>query len=143
MKNTISRLLTLQDLELQTPNKRTSEAENLRAGIPPVMLDRFDKFLVRGKKGVAVVRNGVCRGCQIALPVGVFNGLIQGELAQICDSCGRYLYLPEAEAADFRAGTRADTIVVKVKVPMLSTKNISSSVKTTRARKTKKIANPA
>jgi hypothetical protein len=101
------------------------------------MLDRFDKFLNRGKKGVALVQKGVCRGCQIALPVGVVNGLIQGISAQVCDNCGRYLYLPEAEAVGFQAGARADTIVVKPKVPTLSTKSMNAAAKTTTRKRAK------
>ena len=125
MKTIISRLLVLQDLQLQTPSAQTvtSEIETLRGQIPGTVLDRFDKFIVRGKKGVALVQNGVCRGCQIALPIAKVNELINGNGSQVCGNCGRYLSLPEADAALFQAGKRTDTIVVsKPKVPTAGTK---------------------
>ena len=125
MKATISLLLTLQDLELQSPDKRKDEADSLRNQIPTSMLNRFDKFLKRGKKGVALVQNSVCRGCQIALPVGVVTSLIQGLNADVCGNCGRYLYLAEADAIAFQGGLRSDTITVsKAKAPKLAAKTV-------------------
>ena len=132
MKKTISRLLTLQDLELQSSsNKRIAEVQALRADIPEMMLGRFDKFIVRGKKGVALVEKGVCKGCQISLPIGIVNELIQGVHAQVCGSCGRYLYLSETEAQGFQAGVRANAVVVKPKVPGLPSKKRRKAVQTT------------
>jgi hypothetical protein len=127
VKTIISRMLTLQDLELQSPEKRGSEAKNLREQIPAEMLQRFDRFLVRGKKGVALVQNSICKGCQIAVPVGVVNGLIQGLVAPVCGNCGRYLYLADADVAAFQAGMRFDTIIVsKTKAPTLTTVAINT-----------------
>jgi hypothetical protein len=128
VKTTISHLLTLQDLELQTSKKRSSKVEALRTQIPAAILARFDRFIGRGKKGVALVENSICKGCQIALPIGVVNGLIHGKTAEVCGNCGRYLYLTEADAAAFQAGRRADTIIVvpKAKVPSLATKTVRS-----------------
>ncbi|MDB6026605.1 MAG: hypothetical protein JWM68_2828 [Verrucomicrobiales bacterium] len=130
VKKTISHLLTLQTLELQSPKKRNSEAQTLRDQIPAEMLTRFDKFIIRGKKGVALVQNGVCRGCQIGVPVGIVNSLIEGVGTQICGNCGRYLYLEEADALSFKGGARADTITVtKVKAPTLTTKAVRPRAK--------------
>lgn len=114
MKVIIARLLILQDIELQSSatSKRPSEVETLRSQIPAAMLGRFDKFLSRGKKGVALVQNSICKGCQIALPVGLVNELINGHGTHVCGNCGRYLSLSETDAALFQAGRRADTIVV-------------------------------
>ena len=138
MKKTISRLLTLQDLEFQT-KKPTAESRAIRAEISPDMLTRFDKFLSRGKKGVAVVQNGVCKGCQIGVPLGVVNALIQGVGAPVCGNCGRYLYLPEADADAFKAGSRNDVITV-VKAPKTPSLRPKAPAK---VRKTRKAAAPA
>jgi predicted nucleic acid-binding Zn-ribbon protein len=129
VKQTISQLLALQEIELQSP--KSSKTSALRAQIPAGMLDRFDRFLSRGKKGVALVQNSICRGCQIAVPVGVVNALIQGVGVQVCDNCGRYLYLADTDATAFRAGTRADTITVtKRKAPSLAKKTVRTGRKT-------------
>jgi hypothetical protein len=134
VKTIISRLLTIQDLQLQSPKKSVSEVQTLREQVPSDMLVRFDKFLGRGKKGVALVQNSICKGCQIAVPPGTVNSLIQGVGAQICGNCGRYLYLAEADAVAFQGGLRSDTIsVTKPKVPTLRAKPARA------ARKTKKV----
>ena len=120
VKKTISRLLTLQNIEMQSVNTDSTEAKTLREEIPAPLLVRFDRFLSRGKKGVAVVQNGVCKGCQIRVPVGVVNSLIQGIGIQVCDNCGRYLYLEESHAVAFQAGERNDIVkVAKPKAPAL------------------------
>jgi hypothetical protein len=49
----------------------------------------------RGKKGVAIARNGVCIECHMRIPIGVLATLTMGADIQLC-SCGRYLFLPAA-----------------------------------------------
>ena len=132
MKSKISRLLDLQNLELQSPPTEAiaSEIQSIRSEIPATMLVRYDRFIIRGKKGVALVQNSVCRGCQIALPVGVVNELIVGSSPQVCGNCGRYLSLTDADAALFKAGQRSDTIVVKKPAaPGTSTKTVRPNKK--------------
>jgi hypothetical protein len=140
VKVIISRLLTLQDLQLKTPSagNLANEIEALRTEIPDAVLARFDKFLVRGKRGVALVQNSICKGCQIALTVGRVNELITGTGAQICDNCGRYLSLPEADAILFQAGKRADTIVIsKPKAPTASASKAGGKVSVRKPRRVK------
>jgi hypothetical protein len=36
----------------------------------------------------------VCTGCHMRLPIGVVTTLMHGLDIQLCDTCGRYLYLP-------------------------------------------------
>ena len=55
--------------------------------------------MVRGKKGIIAVRNQVCTGCHMKLPLAVVMTLMKQEDIQLCDTCGRYLYLPEEPAA--------------------------------------------
>ena len=69
-------------------------AAELRAKIPAPILGHYDRLLARGKKGVAIVSNQVCTGCHMSVPIGVITMLMRGEDIQLCDTCGRYLYLP-------------------------------------------------
>jgi predicted nucleic acid-binding Zn-ribbon protein len=96
-------LLKLQTLDFaETKNKsdETQRAE-LRAKIPQPILAHYDRSVARGKKGVAVVRNQVCTGCHMRLPIGTINTLMQSQDVQLCDTCGRYLYLPDPAESQF------------------------------------------
>ena len=64
-------------------------------------MGHYDRLVSRGKKGVAIVRNQVCTGCHMRLPIGTINTLMQGQDIQLCDTCGRYLYLPNASESEF------------------------------------------
>jgi hypothetical protein len=129
----LSHLLTLQTIELESPKKDSKEVLSLREKIPAEMLSRFDKFLGRGKKGIALVQNGVCKGCQIQVPVGTVNALLQGTGACVCGNCGRYLYMLEADALAFHDRNKPVAPVPKVKAPALNTKSIRPSTKKARA----------
>ncbi len=91
-------LLALQTLEFGS-RKGTKEEERarLRALIPEQILGHFDRLLVRGKKGLAALRSGVCSECHIRVPTGTLVTLAHGTDIQLCGNCGRYLYLPEGE----------------------------------------------
>ena len=105
MNEPMQNLQKLQTLEFSETGDETAAATitALRAKIPPPILVHYDRFQVRGKKGLAVVVNQVCTGCHMRLPLGVIMTLKHGQDLQLCDSCGRYLYLPdEVESA---AGT--------------------------------------
>jgi predicted nucleic acid-binding Zn-ribbon protein len=101
MKILMQNLLKLQTLEFgETKVARTATVvAELRSKIPPPILEHYDRLRVRGKKGVAAVQHQVCSGCHMQLPIGVIMTLKHGEDVQLCESCGRYLYLPEEVAA--------------------------------------------
>jgi len=103
MNELIQNLLKLQALQFGdlTPKDVESLINVLRAKIPPPILGHFDRLTCRGKRGVAVVRNQVCTGCHMRLPIGVITTLMRGEDIQVCDSCGRYLYLPSGPEDQF------------------------------------------
>lgn len=92
-------LVKLQTLEFdRTPSEaEQKEITELRAAVPAPILGHYSRLIARNKKGVAVVRNQVCSGCQMRLPMGVITTLMRNEDIQLCDSCGRYLYLPESK----------------------------------------------
>jgi hypothetical protein len=102
MNELLTNLLKLQDINFkETSTKYTqADADAVRALIPTQILGHYDRLIARGKKGVALVRNQVCTGCHMRLPIGTINTLMQGTDIQLCDTCGRYLYLvPATEEA--------------------------------------------
>jgi predicted nucleic acid-binding Zn-ribbon protein len=103
MNNTIPNLLKLQALEfgeVADKNVETQTAE-LRRKLPQPILDHYDRLRIRGKKGVSVVRNQVCTGCHMRVPIGQITVLMRAEDIQLCESCGRYLYLPDPAETEF------------------------------------------
>lgn len=105
MNALIKNLLSLQTLEFDVAGKAAHEKQiaELRALIPAQILGHYDRLAVRGKKGVAIIRHQVCYGCHMQVPRSVVLTLMNNKDIQICDCCGRYLYLedtPEAPAAE-------------------------------------------
>lgn len=98
MNQIIQDLLKLQSLEFDTAvTDKAADATiaNLRSHIPAPILGHYDRLAERGKKGVAIVRNQACTGCHMRLPIGTINTLMHGNDLQLCDTCGRYLCLPD------------------------------------------------
>ena len=107
----IEQLLELQVLELQLAGKVTKtkkaplvlQVAGLREAVPHPILEHYDRLMARGKKGVAIVRNGVCTGCRMKLASGINAAVMRDEDITMCDSCARYLVIdpepaPEPEA---------------------------------------------
>jgi predicted nucleic acid-binding Zn-ribbon protein len=111
MSDHITNLLKLQAFDFEESGGQISEAQRteLRTSIPQPILAHYDRLVARGKKGVAIVRNQVCTGCHMRLPIGTINTLMQHQDIQLCDSCGRYLYLPDATEAPAAAPVAAET----------------------------------
>ncbi len=103
MNDLLTNLLKLQALEFNdvVDTNVEKEKEQLRSLIPAQILGHHDRLIARGKKSVAVVRNQVCTGCHMRLPIGSINTLMQGTDIQLCDTCGRYLYLPDPAESQF------------------------------------------
>ena len=103
MNELIANLLKLQNLDFAETRSKSDEERKLelRRLIPQPILGHYDRLVVRGKKGVAVVRNQVCTGCHMRLPIGTINTLMQGNDLRLCDTCGRYLYLPDPAESQF------------------------------------------
>src|SRR5215472_5176131 len=99
MTDLILNLLKLQVIDFnETTDVSESQRTDLRNSIPQPILGHYDRLVARGKKGLAAVRNQVCTGCHMRLPIGTVNTLMQNQDIQLCDTCGRYLYLPEEPA---------------------------------------------
>ena len=101
MNDLLTNLLKLQALDFAETTQKDDQAQRdeLRSHVPQPILGHYDRLVARGKKGVALVRNQVCAGCHMRLPIGTINTLMQGQDIQLCDTCGRYLVLAEAETA--------------------------------------------
>ncbi|MGD0209004.1 MAG: C4-type zinc ribbon domain-containing protein [Verrucomicrobiota bacterium] len=102
MNELLQNLVKLQSLEFAGVKDKNVEASlaELRGKIPPQILGHYDRLVAHGKKGLAAVRGQVCTGCHMHLPIGVVTTLMHDDDIQLCDNCGRYLYLPEATKAD-------------------------------------------
>ncbi len=97
MHSILQNLLKLQTLEFGGEVGKSVETQvaELRGLIPAPILGHYDRLRVRGKKGLAAVRNQVCTGCHMRVPIGQITILMRNEDVQLCESCGRYLYLPD------------------------------------------------
>jgi predicted nucleic acid-binding Zn-ribbon protein len=97
MKELLASLLKLQALEFGEVKDKNADVTiaKLRGNIPPQILYHYDRLAARGKKGVSLVRDQVCTGCHMRLPIAVINTLMRGSDIQLCDTCGRYLCLAE------------------------------------------------
>ncbi len=94
----VQTLLKLQTLEFSDvkDDKAEGQIAELRAAVPPQIMGHYDRLRARDKKGVAVVRNQSCGACHMRIPIGQITVLMRDEDIQLCESCGRYLYLPDA-----------------------------------------------
>jgi predicted nucleic acid-binding Zn-ribbon protein len=99
MNNVIKNLLKLQTIEFDKKSDASAdEIAKLRATVPPQIMGHYDRLVVRGKRGVAVIRNQVCTACHVQVPRSTVLTLMRVEYIQICGNCGRYLYLLEETA---------------------------------------------
>lgn len=98
----LQNLIKLQTLEFSEVEDKDAEAAmtELRAKIPPQILGHYDRLAAKGKKGITMVRDQVCTGCHMRVPIGGIMALKHGEDIQLCENCGRYLYLPPATEAE-------------------------------------------
>ena len=126
MNAVIQTLLKIQALEFsEVPDSNSpTEIQELRTQVPSQILAHYDRLRIRGKKGVALVRNKSCTGCHMQQPIGIITVLMRNDDIQLCDSCGRYLFLC----------AEAETPVVE---PVIAKKPVA---KTARVRKPKPLA---
>ncbi len=102
MKNVIEILVDLQNIEMgPSPDSAGNQTaiKRLKQSIPAQILAHYDRLLARGKKGVALVKHGVCSECHMALASGTHAQLLRAEDIVICGSCGRYLWAISEEPA--------------------------------------------
>jgi predicted nucleic acid-binding Zn-ribbon protein len=95
MNELLQNLIKLQAIEFEETTKKHAGATiaELRGKIPPQILGHYDRLVARGKKGVTAIRGENCSSCHIRVPIGAIMTLKRGEDIQLCENCGRYLYL--------------------------------------------------
>lgn len=97
----MEQLLALQTLQFDLPPKTDegrANMEKIREQIPSPILAHYERLALRGKRGVAIARNGVCGECHLRITTGTLASLADDNEAQLCDNCGRYLYLAKNES---------------------------------------------
>jgi len=102
MNELLQNLIKLQAIEFEetTEKKSGTTIAELRGNIPPQILGHYDRLVAQGKKGVTAIRGQVCSSCHISVPIGTITTLKRGEDIQLCENCGRYLYLPPTAEAE-------------------------------------------
>jgi len=105
MNKIVENLLLLNNLELGG-QKDSAECKALRLKVPAPELKQYDRLRTRGKKGVALVQNGVCTACHIRMPMAKINSLIQCTGSLTCDNCGCFIFLSPEQQDLFVHGER-------------------------------------
>jgi predicted nucleic acid-binding Zn-ribbon protein len=86
--------------QLQELERAITAAEAI---IPETFRDRYRRIVGRyGADALAACEDGACHGCFTAVTAQMTNDLINGESLTFCLSCGRLLYLADADVADLR-----------------------------------------
>ena len=95
MNELLQNLIKLQALEFEETTEKAAGAtiEELRTKIPSQILGHYDRLVAQGKKGVTPLRGEVCSSCHLRVPIGAIMTLKRGEDIQLCENCGRYIYL--------------------------------------------------
>jgi predicted nucleic acid-binding Zn-ribbon protein len=94
-EQTLTHKSQLQELEAAITAAETIIPENFR--------DRYRRIVGRyGADALAACEDGACLGCFTAVTAQMRNDLINNESLTFCLSCGRLLYLADAELADPR-----------------------------------------
>jgi predicted nucleic acid-binding Zn-ribbon protein len=97
MNELLQNLVRLQAIEFEETTEKNAKSAiaGLRGKIPPQILGHYDRLAAQGKKGVIAVRGQVCAGCHMRVPIGTITTLRHDADIQLCENCGRYLYLPD------------------------------------------------
>lgn len=109
MKQILDNLLLLQNLELgiERVTAGALKPDELRKRIPAQILQHYDRLRARGKKGVALVRHGVCSQCHMQVAVGLLAMLLRQDNLYRCENCGAYLQQVEEQAAPLEMPPRS------------------------------------
>lgn len=102
MTKLIEDLLALQTLlrlgDSASPEQK-ADIEALRAGIPEPILAHFLRQLAAGRKGVALVRNGVCGECHLRISHAMNHMLGRSSDLFVCENCGAFIAAVPTETA--------------------------------------------
>jgi predicted nucleic acid-binding Zn-ribbon protein len=100
MRAIVENLYTQQQMLLQpkpASKEQTACIQQLREKVPVQILGHFDRLIAQGRRGVALVRHGICGECHLRISSGTAASLVQPKDVYVCDNCGRYLLLAPDE----------------------------------------------
>jgi len=94
----VKQLITKKQKEL---DKYLKEKDKTSSGLDEEIIYKFEK-IVKKKEGIGIVsiRNGVCMGCNMALPPQFINDVRREEAIIFCPNCSRILYYFEQEQTE-------------------------------------------
>jgi predicted nucleic acid-binding Zn-ribbon protein len=101
MSTTMETLYELQGRLLQkkaATATREAGIRELREKVPPPILAHFDRLIAQGRKGVALVRGGVCGACHLRVSAATAASLVRPDDIFLCENCGCYLMLSPEES---------------------------------------------
>jgi predicted nucleic acid-binding Zn-ribbon protein len=102
MKEQVQQLLELQELEFISKESAIVHSDGdadedletrickKRRKIPADLLARYDRLTQFGPSIVAV-KGGMCVGCNLSIPQGDLNRIINGSVEPVCPHCNRFL----------------------------------------------------
>jgi predicted nucleic acid-binding Zn-ribbon protein len=88
--------------------KTTAERKATAAGLPPSLLQTYERLRVKMKGGVAIAEavDGVCSACRLMMRPQHYADVRMGEQILTCENCRRLLYYnapPQDVAAEMQA----------------------------------------
>ena len=89
----------LNDYKSQLSSLEKQEAENSE-GIDPEILFKFQRIILRNRKGIVPVRGNVCDGCHMILPAQFANEVHRGDKILFCPYCSRILRYEEDDGVE-------------------------------------------
>ena len=79
------------------PPEKRALVQSLREKLPAPVVAHLLRSIACGRRGVALVRHGVCSECHIRVPLGTLHSLARPTDLHLCESCGCFLKLDPAE----------------------------------------------
>ncbi|MDD2707835.1 MAG: C4-type zinc ribbon domain-containing protein [Verrucomicrobiae bacterium] len=73
----------------------SAQAEEILKKIPLPIQGHYGRLRDAGKRPLAEVVNGICKGCFLTIPYGDILRMKDSNDIHICDHCGRYIYVLE------------------------------------------------
>ena len=115
MSKLVDDLVTLQglmQLRVTASPEQAQQIEALRGEIPPQVLAHFLRQIANGRRGIALVRNGVCGECHLRISQAMSAMLGHTNDILVCETCGAFL----APAPDARTVIAQPTVLPRRRV---------------------------
>lgn len=88
---------------------RSAELEKIEKNVERSTLEKYNFIKTRHVDPIAVVRNGICQGCNMNIPPQMFIELLKGLKFHFCPNCHRFITgVEEAEEKGLEGETNED-----------------------------------